>query len=84
MAFFPLCHGYSFCRANLHTYSAPLAIFQIYLDWYGFLDDGVRTVKPAQKAGRLLLFSRDAFIVMYNRRQATPLAGLAGFANSWR
>jgi len=47
---FPLHHGYGFCRADLHAYSAPFAVVQVYLDGYGFLDDGIGTIKPADKA----------------------------------
>jgi hypothetical protein len=49
-AFSSLCHGYSFCRAYLRAYSTSFAVFQVYLDGYGFLDDSIWAVKPAEKA----------------------------------
>jgi len=49
MISFFLHHGYSLAGAYLHAYTASLAIFQVYLDGYGFLDDSIWTVQPADK-----------------------------------
>lgn len=84
LPYLSLDHGYSFCRAYLHAYSTSFAVFEIYLDGYCFLDDGIWAVKPAQKTCRLLLFGWDALVMMYHRHKAAPLARLAGFADSWR
>jgi len=40
-------HGDSLHRAYLGAYSAPFAVFQIYLDRYSFADDSLWTIEPA-------------------------------------
>jgi len=61
-----VCHGYSLCRAYLPAYSASFAIFQVYLDRYGFADDSFRAIEPAQKTGRLILPGRSALFLIYH------------------
>src|SRR4030042_3633992 len=71
-------------RAHLTAYSAALAVIHIYLNRYGLLDDRIRAVHPAEKAGWFLLPGWSAFAVIYYRHQAAPFACLTGFADGRR
>jgi hypothetical protein len=48
-------HGYSMCWTYLRAYSTAFAVFHIYLDGYGFTNNSIWTIEPAQKTGRLVL-----------------------------
>jgi len=53
-------------RAYLHTDSASFAVFQIYLEGYGFADDSIRAEKPAHKTGGLILPGWGAPFLVYH------------------
>jgi hypothetical protein len=50
----------------MRAYATPFAVFQVYLDWYGFADECIRAVEPAYKTGGLAALCRDALFMVYN------------------
>jgi hypothetical protein len=79
-----LHHSDSLDRAYLTANSTALAVIHIYLNRYGLLDDRIRAVHPAEKAGWFFLPGGSAFAIIYHRHQAAPFACLTGFANGRR
>jgi hypothetical protein len=55
-------HGYSVCRTYLRAYSAAFAVFHIYLDGYGFTNNRIWTIEPAQKTGRFVLSNQETLL----------------------
>jgi hypothetical protein len=74
-------HGYGVCWTYLRAYSTAFAVFHINLDGYGFGDNCIWTVEPAQKTSGLVLSSYDTFFRVYHWKRVAPFASFACFAN---
>jgi hypothetical protein len=72
------------CWTYLRAYSAAFAVFHIYLNGYGFADNSIRAIEPAQKTGRLILSDWDTLFLVYHWKRVAPLACFTCFANSRR
>jgi hypothetical protein len=77
-------HSDGLHRADLFTYAAALAVFKVNCRWYGLGHDGLRAVKPAEEAGRLIQFRSRALFIVDDRQVGTPFTGPARFAYAGR
>jgi len=50
----------------MSAYAAAFAVFQIYLDGYGFADNSIRAIKPTKKTSWFVLPIWEALFLGYH------------------